>query len=169
MYGGLREITDLQQAVARVSRDLGDAPVRPASAEAFRRSVAVAVGRAYPGAAVRVETRGSDLAALVPNAERAPAERDPARLFAPPVTGPPVFDEREPNDAPFLADFVTSVSPASSAGIPSPESIRHIPASPRSPAPRASARRTVSAWSVAVWPVATAGQPWRPAASASAP
>lgn len=76
--------------VVRLSRDLGDAPVRPAGADAFEGAVARGVRRAYPGAPVRVETRGDALAALVPNAERAPAERDTARVFAPPVTGPPL-------------------------------------------------------------------------------
>ncbi len=76
--------------VARFSRDLGDAPVRPGAAAAFEREVATALAPVYAGLAVRVETRGDRLAALVPNAERAPAQRDPARVFAPPVTGPPL-------------------------------------------------------------------------------
>ena len=67
--------------VARFSRDLGDSPVRTASAGAFEREVAQAVRGVYPGLPVRVETRGGPLAALVPNAERAPAERDAARRF----------------------------------------------------------------------------------------
>ena len=77
-------------AVARFSRDLGDGPVRPATASAFEREVAAALAPVYGGLAVRVETRGDALGALVPNAERAPADRDPARVFAPPVTGPPL-------------------------------------------------------------------------------
>ena len=76
--------------VVRLSRDLGDAPVRPASAAAFERDVARAVAGAYPGLPARVETRGDALAALVPNAERAPGDRDPARRFAPAETGPPL-------------------------------------------------------------------------------
>ena len=76
--------------VARFSRDLGDAPIRLGDAEAFRQSVARAVAPVYPGVPVRVETRGDDLAALVPNVERTPAERDLARRFAPPETGPPL-------------------------------------------------------------------------------
>ena len=76
--------------VARFSRDLGDGPVRPGAAAAFEREVAAALAPVYAGRAVRVETRGDVLSALVPNAERAPADRDPARLFAPPVTGPPL-------------------------------------------------------------------------------
>lgn len=74
--------------VARFSRDLGDAPVRPASAAAFEREVARVVDAVYPGAPVRVETRGDALRALVPNADRDPADRDPARVFAPPIAGP---------------------------------------------------------------------------------
>ncbi|WP_412070132.1 xanthan lyase [Rubrivirga sp. IMCC43871] len=76
--------------VVRLSRDLGDAPVRTASAAAFDRAIARSVRRAYPGVPVRVETRGDALAALIPNAERAPAARDASRRFAPPVTGPPL-------------------------------------------------------------------------------
>ncbi len=74
--------------VARFSRDLGDGPVRPATVAAFERAVADAVASVYPGAPVRVETRGDALSALVPNAERLPAQRDPSRVFAPPVDGP---------------------------------------------------------------------------------
>ena len=77
-------------AVARFSQDLGDAPVRPASAAAFEAAVAEAVRGAYPGAAVRVETRGVALTALIPNADRVPADRDADRLFAPPVASPPL-------------------------------------------------------------------------------
>ena len=73
---------------ARFSRDLGDAPVRPATAAAFTREVADAVGRAVPGAPVRVVTRGVALAELVPNAFREPSDRDGSRLFAPPEPGP---------------------------------------------------------------------------------
>ena len=80
----------------RFSRDLGDAPVRPATAEAFRQSVADAVGAVVPGAPVRVVTRGVPLAALVPNAYRDPADRDASRLFAPPVTGPPLVRPAAP-------------------------------------------------------------------------
>lgn len=76
--------------VVRFSRDLGDAPVRLASASAFEAEVTRVVRAVYPNRPVRVETRGDVLAALVPNAERAPSDRDEARVFAPPVTGPPL-------------------------------------------------------------------------------
>ena len=76
--------------VARFSRDLGDGPVRPAGVASFERQVGAALAPVYGGLPVRVETRGDALAALVPNAQRAPAARDAARRFAPPVTGPPL-------------------------------------------------------------------------------
>ena len=76
--------------VARFSRDLGDAPVRPATAAAFEREVAAALAPVAPGLAVRVETRGGPLADLVPNDARAPADRDTGRLFDAPGTGPPL-------------------------------------------------------------------------------
>ena len=76
--------------VARFSRDLGDGPVRSAGVTAFEREAAAALAPVYAGLAVRVETRGDVLAALVPNADRASADRDPTRVFAPPVTGPPL-------------------------------------------------------------------------------
>ena len=81
---------------ARFSRDLGDAPVRPATAAAFTREVADAVGRAVPGAPVRVVTRGVALAELVPNAFRGPGDRDESRLFAPPEPGPPLVRPAAP-------------------------------------------------------------------------
>ena len=92
-------VVERSVAVARFSRDLGDAPVRPAGAAAFEREVAAALAPVYGGRAVRVETRGDALGALVPNAARAPADRDAARVFAPPVTGPPLVrpaDGRRP-------------------------------------------------------------------------
>ncbi|PAP78316.1 xanthan lyase [Rubrivirga marina] len=82
--------------VARFSRDLGDVPVRPASAAAFEREVARVVDAVYPGAPVRVETRGDVLRALVPNAERDPADRDPARVFAPSGEGPGLVRPTDP-------------------------------------------------------------------------
>ena len=75
-------------AVARFSRDLGDAPARPATVAAFERAVTEAVQSVYPGAPVRVETRGGTLSDLVPNAERSVSDRDADRLFAPPAPGP---------------------------------------------------------------------------------
>ncbi len=86
--------------VVQFSRDLGDAPARPESVAAFEAAVAEAVRGVYPGASVRVETRGAALAALVPNAERPAADRDADRVFAPSVTGPalvrPADAERVP-------------------------------------------------------------------------
>ena len=90
--------------VVRFSRDLGDAPARPATVAAFQAVVTDAVRGVYPRARVRVETRGDALAALIPNAERPPAERDAARVFAPPVTGPalvrPADADRVPPSGP---------------------------------------------------------------------
>ena len=80
----------------RFSRDLGDVPVRPATAAAFAQDVADAVGRAVPGAPVRVVTRGVPLEDLVPNAFRAPGDRDARRLFAPPEPGPPLVRPARP-------------------------------------------------------------------------
>ena len=80
----------------RFSRDLGDAPVRPATAAAFTRDVADAVARVAPGVPVRVVTRGVPLAALVPNASRAEGDRDAARLFAPPEPSAPLVRPADP-------------------------------------------------------------------------
>ena len=85
--------------VVRFSRDLGDAPVRPGQAQAFERELAVAMGGVYGRAPVRAETRGAALAALVPESLRPAGQQDPARRFAPPVTGPPLVragDGRQP-------------------------------------------------------------------------
>ena len=84
----------------RFSRDLGDAPVRPAAAAAFTQDVADAVARVVPGVPVRVVTRGVPLAALVPNVFREVADRDPGRLFAPPDAGPPLVRPAQPVWAP---------------------------------------------------------------------
>ena len=74
----------------RFSRDLGDVPFRPATAAAFRAEVAAALAGVAGGRPVRVVTRGSELSELVPNAFRAPADRDATRRFAPPAEGPPL-------------------------------------------------------------------------------
>ncbi|WP_412062182.1 xanthan lyase [Rubrivirga sp. IMCC45206] len=87
----LEEIAVVRDTVVvRFSRDLGDAPMRPATVAAFERAIARGLRSGYPGAPVRVETRGDALAALIPNAERAPHERDASRVWAPPVDGPPL-------------------------------------------------------------------------------
>jgi len=86
--------------VARFSRDLGDPPVRPASAAAFERDVAEALRPVTGGLPVRVETRDAPLAALVPNFARPPGERDEARVFDPNDATPPLTrpadDSRQP-------------------------------------------------------------------------
>lgn len=82
--------------VVRFSRDLGDAPIRPETAAAFEAEVARVVRAAYPNRPIRVETRGDALAALVPNADRPPADRDASRLFAPART-PPLVRPAEAN------------------------------------------------------------------------
>ncbi|MDT7856097.1 hypothetical protein RQM47_05545 [Rubrivirga sp. S365] len=84
----------------RFSRDLGDAPVRPATAAAFTHDVAAAVGRVLPGVPVRVVTRGAALEALVPNAYRDSLSRDPSRLFAPPEPTYPLTRPAAPPAAP---------------------------------------------------------------------
>ena len=82
-------LVDRGVVVVRFSRDLGDAPVRADAVAAFEAELAQAIGGIYPGP-VRAETRGGALADLVPQAFRPAAEQDPARRFAPPVTGPPL-------------------------------------------------------------------------------
>lgn len=84
----------------RFSRDLGDVPFRPGSAEAFTREVQGALARVLPPAPVRVVTRGSAVQDLVPNAARAPEDRDASRLFAPPASGPPLVRPADPPHAP---------------------------------------------------------------------
>jgi hypothetical protein len=74
----------------RFSRDLGDVPFRPATAEAFRAEVAAALAGVAEGRPVRVVTRGAEVSELVPNAFREPSSRDAARRFAPPAPGPPL-------------------------------------------------------------------------------
>ncbi|MEM1116377.1 MAG: xanthan lyase [Bacteroidota bacterium] len=82
------------------SRDLGDVPFRPASAHAFTWEVQGALRGVLGAVPVRVVTRGSDVVDLVPNRARAAVDRDSTRLFAPPVTGPPLVRPLGPLPAP---------------------------------------------------------------------
>ena len=74
----------------RFSRDLGDVPFRPASADGFTRDVRTALVRVLGDVPVRVVTRGATVQDLVPNFARDAGDREAARVFAPPASGPPL-------------------------------------------------------------------------------
>lgn len=93
-------VFDGRRVEVRFSRDLGNVPFRPETAEAFTREVAAALAAVEPGAEVRVVTRGSAVQDLVPNRARPAARRDPSRLFAPPITGPPLVRPADPVHTP---------------------------------------------------------------------
>ncbi|MEM0963866.1 MAG: hypothetical protein AAGK21_15165 [Bacteroidota bacterium] len=76
--------------VVRLSRDLGDTPVRPAGAAAFQAEVERVARAIYPNRPIRVETRGATIQDLVPNFARDESDQDPDRLFAPAVGTPPL-------------------------------------------------------------------------------
>lgn len=84
----------------RFSRDLGDVPFRPETAERLTEEVREALAGVVPDVPVVIVTRGSAVQDLVPNAARAAADRDPSRLFAPPVEGPPLVRRAEPPHRP---------------------------------------------------------------------
>ncbi len=88
---GLDTLVVVGDAVeVRFSRDLGDVPFRPGTAARFAQEVEGTLADVVPGVPVRVVTRGSAVQDLVPNAAREASERDPARVFAPPLEGPPL-------------------------------------------------------------------------------